>query len=90
LVNNKRRHPTGCSYHQAYNKALSKHHEMEAREGKFAANLVIYSAEVAKGGNPATVLDDYPLGELRMDMIWLLIVREAYDGFDWKTDEPRR
>jgi hypothetical protein len=25
-----------------------------------------------------------------MDMIWLLIVREAYDGFDWKRDEPRR
>ena len=36
------------------------------------------------------VLDDYELGELRMDMIWLLIVREAYDGFDWKRDEPRR
>ena len=90
LVNSKRRHPNGGSYLQAYNKALSKHHEMEAREEKFSNNLVIYSAKVAAGVNPSTVLDDYQLGELRMDMIWVLIVRESYDGFDWKTDEPRR
>ena len=90
LVNSKQRHPNGGSYYQAYNKALSKHNEMEAREEKFAFNLVIYSAHVESRIHPSTVFDDYELGELRMDMIWLLIVRESYDGFDWKTDEPRR
>ena len=90
LVNSKRRHPNGGSYYQAYNKALSKHTEMEAREEKFSLNLVIYSAHIESRINLSTVFDDYELGELRMDMIWLLIVRESYDGFDWKTDEPRR
>ena len=90
LVNSKRRHPNGGSYYQAYNKALSNHDEMEAREEKFASKLVIYSSHVESRLNPSIMFDDYELGELRMDMIWLLIVRESYDGFDWKTDEPRR
>ena len=90
LVNSKRRHPIGGSYYQAYRKALSKHEEMEACEAKFSIKLAIYSAQVAARLNPSAVFEDYELGELRMDMIWLLIVRESYDGFDWKTDEPRR
>ena len=52
LVNNKRRHPTGCSYHQAYNKALSKHHEMEAREGKFARQSRHLFCRSRKGWQP--------------------------------------
>ena len=90
LVNRKSRHPNGGSSLQAYNKAQSKHDEMEAREAKFSAKLVFYSANIEAGINPEDVLDDDELDELRKDMVWLLIVRESYFGFDWRTDEPRR
>lgn len=90
LVNQKSRHPNGGSYLQAYNKAQSKHDEMEAREAKFSANLGLYSANIEAGVNPEAVLDDDELDELRKDMVWLLIVRESYFGFDWRADEPRR
>ena len=49
----KARHPTGCSCMQAYNKALSKHDEMEAREAKFSLNLVVYSANVKARIHPS-------------------------------------
>ena len=92
LVNQKARHPNGGSYMQAYTKVLSKHAEMDAREAKFSAKLHFYSANIDAGINPSAVLDDDELVELRMDMVWLLIVRESYMyfGFDWRTDGPRR
>ena len=90
LVNQKARHPNGGSYLQAYSKAQSKHDEMEACEAKFGVKLRFYSANIAAGNKPEEVFDDDELFELRMDMVWLLIVRESYFGFDWRTDEPRR
>ena len=87
LVNSNLKHPNGGRYLQHHEKALSKHNEMEAREAKFNLSLMLYKVNL---GDPLTVFAEEELIDLRSDMIWLLIVRESYDGWDWKRDEPRR